>query len=89
MDRTARQAALRWRPDLSISSQRRAEITVGIAQGTSMTARIAPRPRNLELTIIAMNRPMSNSSATEMTVKMTVVIIASMKSSSKPLIAAD
>ena len=42
---------------LSISSQRRAEITVGIAQGTSMTARMAPRPRNLELTTIAMNRP--------------------------------
>ena len=74
---------------LSISSQRRAEMTVGIAQGTSMTARMAPRPRKLELTTSAMNKPIRSSPATEMTVKMTVVMIASMKSSSKPLMASD
>ena len=44
-----------------------------MAQGTSMTARIAPRPRNFEFTTIAMNKPISSSNATDITLNTMVV----------------
>ncbi len=50
-----------------------AETTVGIAHGTSMAARIGPRPLKLELTTSAMTMPRTNSKPTVMTVNLTVV----------------
>src|SRR5207237_2509524 len=41
-----------------------AATTVGIAHGTSITARIAPRPLKLELTTSAMTSPSTNSNET-------------------------
>jgi hypothetical protein len=41
-----------------------AATTVGIAHGTSITARITPRPLKLELTTRAMIRPSRNSKET-------------------------
>ena len=52
-----------------------AETTVGMAQGTSMTARITPRPLKLELTTSAMMRPRTNSKKTVTTVNFTVTPI--------------
>src|SRR6266487_6023739 len=50
-----------------------AEITVGIAHGTSITARMAPRPLKFELTTSAMIIPRTNSKTTVITVNFTVV----------------
>ena len=50
-----------------------AATTVGIAHGTSMTARITPRPLKLELTTSAMVSPSTNSKLTVITVNLTVV----------------
>ena len=49
-----------------------AATTVGIAHGTSMTARMRPRPLKLELTTRAMVRPSANSKPTVMSVNSTV-----------------
>ena len=59
-----------------------AETTVGIAQGTSMTARITPLPLKLELTTSAMIRPRTNSKETVMRVNFTVTVIEWRKASS-------
>ena len=56
-----------------------AETTVGIAQGTSIAARITPRPLKLELTTRAMIRPSTSSKATVTTVNFTVTTIESRK----------
>ena len=56
-----------------------AATTVGIAHGTSMTARMTPRPLNFELTTSATIRPSTNSKATVMIVNLTVVQIESRK----------
>src|ERR1041384_1053911 len=49
-----------------------AATTVGIAHGTSITARMRPRPLKLELTTRAMISPSTNSNATVMSVNLTV-----------------
>ena len=56
-----------------------AATTVGIAQGTSMTARITPRPLKPELTTSAMIMPSTSSMETVITVNFTVTTIASRK----------
>src|ERR671931_1722215 len=56
-----------------------AATTVGIAHGTSITARMTPRPLKLELTTSAMIRPRTNSNETVITVNLTVTMIASLK----------
>ena len=50
-----------------------AAITVGIAQGTSMIARMSPRPLKAELTTRATISPSANSNATVISVNLTVV----------------
>src|SRR5207237_6087772 len=57
-----------------------AETTVGIAQGTSMTARMTPRPLKFELTTSAMTRPRTNSNETVISVNLTVSMIEFLKS---------
>src|SRR5205823_6126463 len=49
-----------------------AATTVGIAHGTSITARMAPRPRKLELTTSAMISPSTNSNETVISVNLIV-----------------
>ena len=49
-----------------------AATTVGIAHGTSMIARITPRPLKLEFTTSAMISPSRNSIDTVMTVNLSV-----------------
>ncbi len=56
----------------SIHSHIFAATTVGIAQGTSMIARITPRPLKLEFTTSAMISPRRNSSETVITVNLSV-----------------
>ena len=56
----------------SIHSHIFAATTVGIAQGTSMMARMMPRPLKCELTTSAMIRPRRNSSETVITVNLIV-----------------
>ena len=51
-----------------------AATTVGIAHGTSITARIRPRPLKLELTTRAMISPRANSKTTVIPVNLTVSI---------------
>ena len=50
-----------------------AATTVGIAHGTSITARIMPRPLKAELTTSAMTSPSTNSNETVISVNFTVV----------------
>ena len=49
-----------------------AATTVGIAHGTSMTARMTPRPLKLELTTSAMISPSTNSKKTVISVNLIV-----------------
>ena len=49
-----------------------AATTVGIAHGTSITARIAPRPLKLELTTRAITSPSANSKLTVISVNLIV-----------------
>ena len=49
-----------------------AATTVGIAHGTSITARMTPRPLKWELTVRAMISPSTNSIETVMSVNLTV-----------------
>jgi predicted component of type VI protein secretion system len=56
-----------------------AATTVGIAQGTSITARMAPRPLKLELTTSAMISPSTNSKETVIRVNLIVSQTASRK----------
>ena len=53
-----------------------AATTVGIAHGTSITARITPRPLKLELTTSAMISPSTNSKLTVITVNLSVRMMA-------------
>src|SRR5437763_1642803 len=53
-----------------------AATTVGIAHGTSITARMTPRRLNLELTVSATTSPSTNSIETVMSVNLTVSQIA-------------
>ena len=50
-----------------------AETTVGIAQGMSTAARSSPRPGMWAFSVSAMTMPIAVSSATEMTVKNSVL----------------
>ena len=52
-----------------------AATTVGIAHGTSITARMRPRPLNLEFTTSAMTRPSANSNVTVISVNLIVIQI--------------
>ena len=65
--------------DWSIDFHIWAATTVGIAHGTSITARMTPRPLNFELTTRAMASPSANSNATVITVNLSVVQTASRK----------
>jgi hypothetical protein len=56
-----------------------AATTVGIAHGTSMTARITPRPLKPELTTSAMISPRRSSNDTVIRVNFTVTTTASRK----------
>src|SRR5689334_7195507 len=65
---------------LSIHFHICAATTVGIAQGTSITARMTPRPLKLELTTSATIRPSTNSKDTVSSVNLSVTQIEFRKS---------
>ena len=65
--------------DWSIDFHIWAATTVGIAHGTSITARMTPRPLKLELTTRAMASPSANSKTTVISVNLIVVQTASRK----------
>lgn len=62
-----------------------ADTTVGIAHGTSIAARIRPRPGNFELITMAMKMPRISSIVTETTVNISVLPIDPMKFVSRAL----
>ena len=68
------------RVDWSIHSQMRADTTVTIAQGTSMAARMTPRPINLVNRVRAIIIPKSVSRTTQKKVKTSVSPTALIKS---------
>ena len=65
--------------DWSIDFHICAATTVGIAHGTSITARMTPRPLKLELTMRAIASPSANSNTTVISVNLIVVQTASRK----------
>jgi hypothetical protein len=69
-------------PGWNIRRHMTAEMTVGNAHGTRMAARTKPLPRKALFTASAMPRPITNSSVTLATVKITVLVRLTRKSGS-------